>query len=30
MAGFASPILLALLTGFAGGVITTIMYMIIK
>ena len=30
MAGFASPILLALLTGFAGGVITTIMYMVIK
>lgn len=29
-AGFANTILLALLTGFAGGVMTTIMYMIIK
>ena len=29
-AGFTNTILLSLLTGFAGGVITTIMYMVIK
>ena len=28
--GFTNTILLSLLTGFAGGVITTIMYMVIK
>ena len=29
-AGFINLLLLSLATGFAGGVITTIMYMIIK